>query len=117
LTLTSKSAEIGLSMVGANNTMTRGLSWFRPWAIRPVGVHSWRCIAWHRGARRGELQAKRERRRSLQVPEGLLRISANIVDEGGKCEWVAICRPPAARGPPPPFIGQGEAVYSHAARL
>jgi hypothetical protein len=28
LTLTSKSVEIGLSMAGANNIMTRGLSWF-----------------------------------------------------------------------------------------
>jgi hypothetical protein len=31
------------------------------------------------------------------------------------CKCAAICRPPAARRPPPPFIGQGEAVYSHAA--
>jgi hypothetical protein len=40
LTLTSKSTEIGLSMAGANNTMTRGLSWFRLWAVRPAGVRS-----------------------------------------------------------------------------
>jgi hypothetical protein len=30
LTLTSKSAEIYLSMVGAKQLMTQGLSWFRP---------------------------------------------------------------------------------------
>jgi hypothetical protein len=66
-----------------SNAVTRGLSWFQPWAVRPTGVCSWRCIAMHRGARRGELQARRERRRNLQVPEGWLRLSANIVGEGG----------------------------------
>jgi hypothetical protein len=30
LTLTSKSAKIYLSMVGAKQLVTRGLSWFRP---------------------------------------------------------------------------------------
>jgi hypothetical protein len=69
-TLTSKSAEIGLSMAGASNTMTGGLFWFRSWAVCAAGVRLWRCIAWHRGARRGELQARQERRRGLQVPEG-----------------------------------------------
>jgi hypothetical protein len=61
-TLTSKSAEIYLSMVLPNGT---GLSWFRPWAVHPSGVRSGHCIALHRGACRGELQAKRERRESL----------------------------------------------------
>jgi hypothetical protein len=69
-TLTSESAEIYLSMAGSKQRIDTGLSWFRPWAVRPAGVHSWRCIAVHHGARRGELQATRERRRSLQVPEG-----------------------------------------------
>jgi hypothetical protein len=68
-TLTSKSAEIYLSMAGAKRHDDTGLSWFRPWAVHPAGVHSGRCIAPHRGACRGELQARRERRRSLQVPE------------------------------------------------
>jgi hypothetical protein len=36
-----------------------------------------------------------------------LRLSANIVGEGGKAGELAIRHPPAARGPPPPFIDQG----------
>jgi hypothetical protein len=68
-TLTSKSAEIYLSMAGAKKHDDTGLSWFRPWAVCPVGVRWGRCIALHRSACRGELQARRERRRSLQVPE------------------------------------------------
>jgi hypothetical protein len=64
-TLTSKSAEIYLSMAGARQHTDTGLSWFRPWAVRPAGVRSGRCIVLHRSACRGELQAKRERRRSL----------------------------------------------------
>jgi hypothetical protein len=52
-TLTSKSAEIYLSMAGAKQHNDKGLSWFRPWAVRPVGVRSGRCIAVHRGACRG----------------------------------------------------------------
>jgi hypothetical protein len=36
-------------------------------------------IALHRGARRGGLQARRERRSGLQVPKVLIEASANIV--------------------------------------
>jgi hypothetical protein len=68
-TLTSKSVEIYLSMAGAKQHNDTGLSWFRPWVVRPTGVRSGRCIAVHRGACRGELQAKQERRRSLHVTE------------------------------------------------
>jgi hypothetical protein len=42
--------------------------------------------------------------------------SANIVDVGGNVQ-VCIYPSPAARGPLPPFIGQGEAVYNHAAQF
>jgi hypothetical protein len=35
-TLTSTSAEIYLSMASASNTLTRVLSWFRPWVVRPA---------------------------------------------------------------------------------
>jgi hypothetical protein len=38
-------------------------------AVRLAGVCSMHYIALHRGACRGALQARRERRRSLQVPE------------------------------------------------
>jgi hypothetical protein len=33
------------------------------------------------------------------------------------CKYASIRRPLAARGPPPPFMGQREAVYSHATWL
>jgi hypothetical protein len=69
LTLISKSAEIYLSMVGAKQHNDTSLSWFRLWAVRPPGVRSGRCITFHRGACRGELQARREKRGSLQVLE------------------------------------------------
>jgi hypothetical protein len=68
-TLTSKIAEIYLSMAGAKQHNDTGLSRFQTWAICQAGVCSGRCLAVHRGACRGGLQARRERRRSLQVPE------------------------------------------------
>jgi hypothetical protein len=46
-TLTSKSAKIYLSMVDAKQHNDTGLSWFRPWAVRPAGVRSGRYIAVH----------------------------------------------------------------------
>jgi hypothetical protein len=97
LTLTSKSAEIYLSMAGAKKHNDTGFSWFRPWAVRPAGVCSGRCIVLHRSACRGELQARRERRRRLQVPEVWLRRSANIVVKAETCKWAAI-RPSPQRG-------------------
>jgi hypothetical protein len=39
-TLTSKNAAINLSMAGAKEHDDTGLSWFRPWAVRPAGVRS-----------------------------------------------------------------------------
>jgi hypothetical protein len=116
-TLTSKSAEIYFSMAGAKQCSDTSLSWFRPWAVRPIGVRSRRCIALHCSACRGELQARRERRGSLQVPEVCLRRSANIVDSSGNMQVCSYLSSLAARGLAPPFIGQGKAVYSHAAQL
>jgi hypothetical protein len=37
--------------------------------------------------------------------------------EGGKCASVRYMSSPADRGPPPPFIGQGEAVHNRAAQF
>jgi hypothetical protein len=53
-TITSKSAEIYLSMAGAKQHNDTGLSWFRPWAVRPAAVRLGRCIAVHCGACGGE---------------------------------------------------------------
>jgi hypothetical protein len=39
-TLTSKNAEIYISMVGAKKHNNTGLSWFRPWVVRPACVRS-----------------------------------------------------------------------------
>jgi hypothetical protein len=54
----------------------------------------------HRGARRGGLQAWRERRPGLQVPEVLIEASANIVVKAEGMRVIAVCRPLAAGGLP-----------------
>jgi hypothetical protein len=68
-TLTSTSAEIYLSMAGAKQLGDTRFILVPARAVRPAGVCSRHCIALHRSACRGELQARQERRRSLQVPE------------------------------------------------
>jgi hypothetical protein len=54
----------------------------------------------HCGACRGELQARRERRRILQVPEVLTEAGANIMVKAESVSVSAIRRPPVARGLP-----------------
>jgi hypothetical protein len=68
-TLTSTSAEIYLSMAGAKQLGDTRFILVSVGAVRPAGGCSRHCIALHRSACGGELQARRERRRSLQVPE------------------------------------------------
>jgi hypothetical protein len=68
-TLTSMSAEIYLSMAGAKQLGDTRFILVPAEVVCPAGVCSRHCIALHRGACRGALQARRERRRSLQVPE------------------------------------------------
>jgi hypothetical protein len=68
-TLTSKSAEIYLSMAGAKQLSDTGFIVVPVRAIRLAVVCSRHCIALHHGACRGVLQARRERRLILQVPE------------------------------------------------
>jgi hypothetical protein len=68
-TLTSTSAEIYLSMAGAKQLGDTRFILVPAEAVRPAGVCSRHCIVLHLGACRGALQARRERRRSLQVPE------------------------------------------------
>jgi hypothetical protein len=62
-------------------------------AVRPAVVCSRYCIASHRGARRGGLQAWRERRPGLQVPEVLIEASANIVEKAESACVIAVRRP------------------------
>jgi hypothetical protein len=78
-TLTSKSVEIYPLMVGAKQLGDTRFILVPAGAVRPVGMCSGHCIALHRGACRGVLQARRDRRLVLQVPEVLIEASANIV--------------------------------------
>jgi hypothetical protein len=55
------------------------------------------CIALHRGARRGGLQAWWERRPDLQVPEVLIEASANIVEKAESVRVIAVHRPVSLR--------------------
>jgi hypothetical protein len=66
-TLTSTSAEIYLSMAGAKQLGDTRFISFPAGAVHPAEVCSRHCMALHCGACRVELQARRERRRSLQV--------------------------------------------------
>jgi hypothetical protein len=66
-TLTSTSAEIYLSMAGAKQLGDTRFILVPAEVVRLVGVCSRHYIALHRGACRGALQARRERR-GLQVP-------------------------------------------------
>jgi hypothetical protein len=69
-------------------------------AVRPAVVCSGHYIASHRGARRGGLQAWRERRPDLQVPEVLIEAGANIVVKAESVWVIAVRLPPAAGGLP-----------------
>jgi hypothetical protein len=77
-------------------------------AVRPAVACSGHCIALHHDARRGGLQAWRERRPGLQVPEVLIEASANIMVKVESVCVIAI-RPPFPRGwgTASPFIDQG----------
>jgi hypothetical protein len=61
-TLTSKSAEIYPSTAGAKQLVTLGFILVPAEAVRPAVICSRHYIALHRGACRGVLQVKRERR-------------------------------------------------------
>jgi hypothetical protein len=61
-TLTSTSAEIYLSMAGAMQLGDTSFILVPTGAVHLAGEGSRHCIALHRGACRGELQAWRERR-------------------------------------------------------
>jgi hypothetical protein len=64
-TLTSKSAEIYLSMAGAKQLGDTGFILVPVGVVRPSVVCSRHCVTLHRGACRGGLQARRERRPGL----------------------------------------------------
>jgi hypothetical protein len=82
--------------------MTLGFILVPAGAVRPAVVCSGHCIALHHGARRGGLQAWRERRPGLQVPEVLIEVSVNIVEKAESVWVIVVRRPvsPAAGGLP-----------------
>jgi hypothetical protein len=75
------SAEICLSMAGARQLRTRGFILVPAGAVHPAVACSGHYIACTVVLVEGWLQARRERRRGLQVPEVLIEASANIVEK------------------------------------
>jgi hypothetical protein len=76
------------------------------------------CIALHRGARRGGLQAWWERRPGLQVPEVLIEASTNIVEKAESVWVIAVRRPvsvPCGWGTALLLYAKEGAVYMRAA--
>jgi hypothetical protein len=73
------SAEICLSMVGAKKLETLGLSWFRPEPYVQQGCARSTVLLRTGVPVERWLQARRERRRGLQVPSDVIEASANIV--------------------------------------
>jgi hypothetical protein len=69
-------------------------------AVCPAVVCSGHYIASHRGARRGGLQAWRERRPGLQVPEVLIEAGANIIVKAESVWVITVHLPPASGGLP-----------------
>jgi hypothetical protein len=99
-TLTSKSVEIYLSMAGAKQLVTRGLSWFRlgPYVQQRCAQGTiLRCTVvlaeggYKRGGRGG---------RASRSQRFLIMANANIVVKVVSVRVSAICHPPAARGLP-----------------
>jgi hypothetical protein len=68
-------------MVGAKQLTTLGLSWFRPGPYVQQGCARGTVLLCTGVPVVGRLQARRERRRGLQVPSGVIEASANIVEE------------------------------------
>jgi hypothetical protein len=66
-------------MVGAKLLRTLGLSWFRPGPYVQQGCGRGTVLLRTGVPVEGWLQARRERRRGLQVPKDVIEASANIV--------------------------------------
>jgi hypothetical protein len=100
-------------MVGAKQLKTLGLSWFRPEPYVQQGCARGTVLLCTGVPVVGRLQARRERRRGLQVPSGVIEVSANIVGKTGSVWAFATCGPvcdasSCSEGDHLPFIEQGE---------
>jgi hypothetical protein len=96
------SVEICLSMVGAKQLETLGLSWFRPGPYVQQGRARGTVLLRTGVPVEGWLQARQERKRGLQVPRDVIEENANIVGGGesvvDRYPSFRVCHPPAARG-------------------
>jgi hypothetical protein len=96
-------------MVGAKQLKTLGLSWFRPEPYVQQRCARGTVLLRTGVSVEGRLQARRERRRDLQVPRDVIEASANIVGKTESVRLTAIrCPMPLRRGGGLPVIGQGE---------
>jgi hypothetical protein len=68
-------------MVGSKQLRTLGLSWFRSGPYVQQGCARGTILLCTGVPVVGRLQAEWERRRGLQVPSGVIEVSANIVGE------------------------------------
>jgi hypothetical protein len=75
------SAEICLSMVAAKQLKTPGLSWFQPGPYVQQRCARGTVLLCTGVPVEGWLQARRKRRRGLQVPRDVIEASANIVEK------------------------------------
>jgi hypothetical protein len=98
-------------MVDAKQLMTRGLSWFRPGAVRPAVVCFGHYIAQHRGACSGAATSKAGEE---EWPPSPCEVAEDVVVElRNACVVrslvsVVLCPVPCGGGVHLPFIGQGE---------
>jgi hypothetical protein len=99
-------------MVDAKQLMTRGLSWFRPGAVRPAVVCSGHYIAQHRGAYSGAATSKAGEEECSPSP---CEATEDVVVELRKCVccvFSGVCclvsSLPCGGGVRLPFISQGE---------
>jgi hypothetical protein len=81
-------------MAGVKQLMTLGFILVPAGAVRTAVVCSGHYITLHRGACRGGLQARQERRPVLQVPEVPIEASANIVVKMESVQVSDVRRPP-----------------------
>jgi hypothetical protein len=96
-------------MVGAKQLETLGLSWFRPGPYVQLGRAQGTILLCTGVPVVGRLQARQERKRGLQVPNGVI---GDVVGElRSVCVmWfrVFVSRWPRGEGDRLPFIDQGE---------
>jgi hypothetical protein len=102
-------------MVGAKQLRTLGLSWFRPGPYVQQGCARGTILLRTGVPVVGRLQARWERRRSLQVPSGVIGVSANCRRREGRDHAIyryllsrIWCRVSCGEGDHLPFIDQGE---------